>query len=155
MSESDENPSRCEFEMDNLVVKLEVSIPSVIDMIEGTVAKIMDLIAQSPCWDNTDSIELVLQEALANAILHGNRADPRKLVNICVALQTNCSLLIVVKDTGSGFDPNQLPNPVVGENLFAENCRGIFLINRLMEDVRFSFDQGTAVHMRRTLSKRA
>ena len=155
MSESDENPSCCEFEIDNLVVKLEMSIPSVVDMIEGTVAKIMDLIAQSPCWDNTDSIELVLQEALANAILHGNRADPRKLVNICVALQTNCSLLIIVKDAGSGFDPNQLPNPVAGQNLFSEHGRGIFLINRLMEDVSFSFDHGTAIHMRRTLLKKA
>lgn len=155
MSELDETPSRCEFEMDNLVVRLEMSIPSVIDVIDETVSKIMGLIAQSPCWDDTDSIELVLQEALANAILHGNRADPRKLVNICVALQTNCSLLIVIKDAGSGFDPNQLPNPVAAQNLFSEHGRGIFLINRLMEDVSFCFDHGTAIHMRRTLLKKA
>ena len=154
MPEPDQTPPHCEFEMDKLVIKLDEVIPSVVSMIDGTVAKITGMIRQSPCWDDTENIELVLREALANAIIHGNRADPKKPVRICVAIQADCGLLIVVKDAGSGFDPSQLPNPVVGQNLFAEHGRGIFLINRLMEDVRFSFDHGTAIHMRRTLAKR-
>ncbi len=102
-----------------------------------------------------ETIDLALREALANAIIHGNRSNPAKAVRICVALQQDCGLLIVVKDAGSGFDPSQLPNPVVGQNLFSEHGRGIFLINRLMEDVQFSFDRGTAVYMRRNVAKRS
>ncbi len=63
-------------------------------------------------------------------------------------------MLIVVKDAGSGFDPNLLPNPVMGENLLSSHGRGIYLINRLMDDVRFSFEQGTTIYMRRSPAAR-
>ena len=103
MGQPDQPSLRCEFEMDNLVVKLEEVIPSVVGMIDGMVAKIMSFIGQSPCWDDADSIELVLREALANAMIHGNRADPTKLVRISVAIQADCTLLIVVKDAGEAI----------------------------------------------------
>ncbi len=154
MPEIYETPPRCEFDMDKLVIKLDDTIPSVVSMIDTVIGKIMGLIEQSHCWDDAESLDLVLREALANAIIHGNRSDPQKDVRICVAIQPDCQMLIVVKDAGSGFDPSELPNPIVGQNLFAEHGRGIFLINRLMEDVRFSFDRGTAIYMRRTLTKR-
>ncbi len=153
MPEPNEIPPRCEFEMDKLVIKLDETIPSVVSMIDTVIGKIMGLIEQSHCWDDAESLDLVLREALANAIIHGNRSDPQKSVRICVALQADCRMLIVVKDAGSGFDPGELPNPVVGQSLFAKHGRGIFLINRLMEDVQFSFDRGTAIYMRRTLAK--
>ena len=154
MSELNEVPPRCEFEMDRLVVHLDEVFPSVVDMIDRVIGKIMGLIERSHCWDDTDNLDLVLREALANAIIHGNRSNPQMSVRICVALQADCRMLIVVKDGGSGFDPNQLPNPVAGQSLFADHGRGIFLINRLMEDVQFSFERGTAIYMRRTLAKK-
>ena len=104
---------------------------------------------QSRCCDDTRNIDLALREALANAIVHGNRSNPDKAVRICVAVQPDCGILIIVKDTGIGFGPSQLPNPVVGQNLLAEHGRGIFLVNQLMDDVRFTFDGGTSIHMRR------
>lgn len=154
MSEPHETPPRCEFDMDKLVIRLDETIPSVVSTIDTVIGKIMGLIEQSHCWDDAESLDLVLREALANAIIHGNRSDPRKSVRICVALQADCRMLIVVKDAGSGFDPGELPNPVVGQSLFADHGRGIFLINRLMENVQFSFDRGTAIYMRRTLAKK-
>ncbi len=154
MPEPNDIPPRCEFEMEKLVIQFDEVFPSAVNMIDLVVDKIMGLIEQSHCWDDTENLDLVLREALANAIVHGNRSDPQKSVRVCVALQADCRMLIVVKDAGSGFDPSELPNPVVGQSLFADHGRGIFLINRLMEDVRFGFDHGTAIYMGRTLAKR-
>jgi len=91
---------------------------------------------------------------LANAIVHGNRSDRHKSVRICVGIDPSCNVLIVVKDAGSGFDPTQLPSPIITENVLAAHGRGIFLINRLMDEVNFNFDHGTAIYMRRRLSSR-
>lgn len=150
MAEPNIVPSRCEFELDRLIIKIDELVSSDLSIIDDTVAKIMGVIEKAGCWNDIDNIDLALREALANAILHGNASDPAKSVRICVALHKDCDLLIVVKDAGSGFDPNQLPNPVVGQNLLSTHGRGIYLINRLMEGVQFSFSQGTSIYMRRT-----
>lgn len=142
-------PPRCEFEMDKLILKLDEVVRSDVHVIDSAIVRILRLVEEAQCWADTDSIDLALREALVNAIVHGNRSDPQKAVRICVALQQDCGMLIVVKDAGSGFDPNQLPNPVVGENLLATHGRGIFLINQLMDDVQISFDRGTSIYMRR------
>ena len=68
---------------------------------------------------------------------------------IMLFLVNAIGMIIVVKDPGSGFDPTDLPNPVVGENLYSEGGRGIFLINRLMDEVRFR-DRGTEIWMRKS-----
>ncbi len=155
MSEPTQIPPRCEFEMGKLVLKLDEVVSSDVSLIDGVVAKITGLIEQRGCaGEDLDNIDLALREALANAILHGNRASPTMAVRVCVALQDDCGMLIVVKDAGSGFEPSQLPNPVVGQNLFAGHGRGIFLINQLMDEVRFDFQQGTAIYMRRTAASK-
>jgi serine/threonine-protein kinase RsbW len=154
VAERHETPPRCEFEMDKLVIQFDEVFPSAVSVIDGVVDKIMGLITRSQCWGDTESLDLVLREALANAIVHGNRLDPRKSLRICVALQEDCRMLIIVKDGGSGFDPSGLPNPVVGQSLLSEHGRGIFLINRMMDDVQFTFDGGTTIYMRGTLSRK-
>lgn len=154
MSETNRQPPRCEFDLDKLVIQLDALVPSDIHIIEKTAEKVGRLIEKSRCWDETETVDLALREALANAIVHGNHSDPEKSVRICVGIEPDCNVLIVVKDAGSGFDPGQLPNPVVGENILLQHGRGIFLINMLMEGVNFSFDQGTAIYMRRRLASR-
>lgn len=151
MSDTRQHPPRCEFDLDKLVIQLDALLPSDIGIIDRTANKIVRLIDRSRCWDDADAIELALREALANAIIHGNRSDPTKDVRICVGIEPDCNVLIVIKDAGSGFEPSQLPNPSVGDNVFAAHGRGIFLINHLMEDVKFNFDHGTAIYMRRKL----
>jgi serine/threonine-protein kinase RsbW len=101
------------------------------------------------CWEDSDNIGIAIGEALANAIVHGNHCDPRKKVRISVALNENCDLLVSVKDSGSGFDPSVLPDPIVAENLLAKRGRGLFLIRHFMDQVEFNFDRGTEVRMRR------
>jgi serine/threonine-protein kinase RsbW len=150
MSNSMQVPASCEFETDKLLIKLDEVVSSDVTIVDSVVARIVGLIEGRRSQEDIENVDLALREALVNAIIHGNQSNPAKSVRVCVALASDCSVLIIVKDAGSGFDPRQLPNPLIAENLMATHGRGIFLINRLMEDVRFSFDRGTTIYMRRS-----
>ena len=95
-------------------------------------------------------IELALQEALANAVRHGCEGDPRKFVHCTVTYREPGDVRIVVRDPGRGFDLKDVSNPLDGDNLLKENGRGIFLMNQLMDEVRFA-DDGRELHMRKAL----
>ena len=89
--------------------------------------------------DEMDNLAIALTEAVGNAIVHGNKKDPRKKVTIVVHAKGKQSVLISVSDQGKGFDPKQLMNPTSPENLMKESGRGIFILKALMDDVTFSF----------------
>ncbi len=147
--ESDPRLPPCEFDTDKLILEVDELVSSEIEAISPVVDKVMRRIREKACAPGQeDTIELALREALANAVLHGNRQDPRKKVRICCACQEDRGILIVVKDEGEGFDPAQVPSPLVGENLYSEHGRGIFLINMLMDEVRFERG-GCEIHMRK------
>ena len=93
-------------------------------------------------------IELALQEALANAIRHGCQGDPTKFIQCVVAYEDPGDVLIVVRDPGPGFELAGVPNPLEGTNVLKGSGRGIFLINQLMDDVRFA-DGGRELQMRK------
>jgi serine/threonine-protein kinase RsbW len=136
-------------QIEKLVLRLDKVIPSDLRLLEDAVAEITGAMDRTACWDDVESIGLAVREAVANAIVHGNRCEPEKTVRIFIALYENCDLLIIVKDSGSGFDPSRLPDPLAAENLLANHGRGIFLMKQLMDEVDFTFDHGTEVHMRR------
>ena len=94
-----------------------------------------------------DAIELALGEALANAVVHGAKEDPNKIVECLVACDEQRGILIIVRDPGEGFDPKTIPACTMGENLYSNHGRGIFLINQLMDEVQFR-KNGTEIHMR-------
>jgi serine/threonine-protein kinase RsbW len=78
--------------------------------------------------------------------MHGAHEDPNKIVECDVACEEDRGMLIVVRDPGSGFDPATLPNPCMGENIYSNHGRGIYLINQLMDEVQFH-KNGTEIHM--------
>jgi len=140
---------------EKLIVRIDKVIPSDLRLLDDSVAEIVVLIKRIAGWDDVEHIDLALHEALANAMTHGNGCDSSKSVRVSVALEENRGLLVVVKDEGSGFEPSQLANPLVGQNRFASHGRGIFLIRSLTDDVHFKFDGGTAIYMRwRTSARR-
>jgi two-component sensor histidine kinase len=96
---------------------------------------------RTACSGDVEYIGPAVREALPNAIAHGNHRDPEKN-RISVAVSKNCDLLLIVKDSGSGFDVCGLRNPTAGENLFPNHGRGVFLIKQLMDHVDFKFDHG-------------
>jgi serine/threonine-protein kinase RsbW len=93
-----------------------------------------------------DDIELALQEALANAVIHGAKEDPTKTVECLVSSDEERGVLIIVRDPGTGFAPEAIPTCTVGENVYSNHGRGIFLINQLMDKVEFR-KNGTEIHM--------
>lgn len=132
---------------EELQVRFHRTIPADIEIIDGVVAEVMSLVSQTGCAvDKEFEVEVSLREALANAVLHGCKGDPAKQVTVWVACADSLGVLVVVRDPGEGFDPASIPSPVVGENVFQSHGRGIFLINQLMDEVRFERG-GTEIHM--------
>ena len=145
---SSQPQKRCEFEAENLLVKVDMTLPADVNAISPVVGKVMEIVTQMGCAGGREfEIELALREALANAIEHGSGNDPSKQVECCVACDHERGMLIVVRDPGPGFDPASIPSPTLGVNLFSTGGRGIFLINQLMDEVRFE-KGGTEIHMR-------
>jgi serine/threonine-protein kinase RsbW len=140
---------RCEFEDKDLQVRVDLQLPGDVNAISPVVEKIMGIVNEMGCAVGHEfEIELALREALSNAIEHGVRHDASKQIQCSVACDHGRGMLIVVRDPGQGFDPASLPSPVVGQNIFSTGGRGIYLINRLMDEVRFE-KGGTEIHMRK------
>ena len=132
---------------------MQLSIPCDLDAMESGVHRVMPIIRKTNCVPESHfEVKLTFREALANAVVHGCRSDPTKFVQLCVACDESHGLLIVVRDPGSGFDPSTIPSPVQGQNIYSSHGRGIFLINQLMDEVRFE-NGGREIRMRKKCSK--
>jgi serine/threonine-protein kinase RsbW len=129
----------------------ECWIPSDINRISPWVNWLTHLIKWSGCVPGEETaVELALAEALANAIIHGNRMDPDKRVFVRCCCDPGTGVTIVVRDAGRGFAPREIPDTVEVES---EHGRGIFLMKFCMDDVSFE-KEGTEVHMRKAATYR-
>jgi len=142
------NPaSSSDFLADKLILKLNITMAADQAAVDSVVQRVMDVIREKDCAEGRDNaIELALSEALANAVVHGAKSDASKIVECDIACDANRSLLIVVRDPGDGFDPATIPSPVRGQNLYSGHGRGVYLINQLMDEVKF-LKNGTEIHM--------
>ena len=141
-------PARCEFDSNNLLVKLDVKLPGDVEAISPFIRSVMGIVKEMGCAAGREfEIEQALREALNNAIEHGIAHDRSKHIQCCVACDHERGMLIVVRDPGPGFDPASIPSPIAGQNIYSEGGRGIYLINQLMDEVRFE-KGGTEIHMR-------
>ena len=135
------------FDSSALELKLSVTLCADRDAVDPVVRSVMQLVRETRCAEGRDEdIELALAEALANAVIHGAKNDPSKIVECDVACDQQHGILIVVRDPGPGFDPKTIADPCQRENIFSNHGRGIFLINQLMDEVRFH-KNGTEIHM--------
>lgn len=90
-------------------------------------------------------LRTILAEAVANAMVYGNRGESSRLVTIEVELHPD-RLVVSVTDEGNGFNPALLPTPTDADRLDATRGRGLFLIRRLAEHVTFN-DRGNTIWM--------
>lgn len=81
-------------------------------------------------------IELALEEALVNAIKHGNQLDPMKVVRVNYVV-SEVIFEIRIEDEGTGFDPTDIPDPTLPENWERTCGRGIHLIKNFMTSVEY------------------
>lgn len=138
-----------EFDRDDLLLRLDVTIPGDPKAISPLVDSVIALVKRMECSAGKEyEVETGLREALANAIRHGCRHDPSRMVQCAVACDQDRGVLIVVRDPGAGFDPASIASPVMGETIFSHHGRGIYLINQLMDEVTFARG-GTEIRMRK------
>ena len=125
---------------------LELCIPSNPDLTAEVDRRIEDLTVRTG-YDQgmRGDIMIAVNEAVKNAILHGNRCDESKQVVITCMCRSD-EFRIHICDCGGGFDPDTLPDPRNPDNLLKENGRGILMIKALMDEVKFDItDNGTSV----------
>lgn len=137
----------CDFDPDKLRLRVRVTLAAERKSVDPVVQQVMEAVREMKCVNGKeDAIELSLQEALANAVVHGAKEDPNKVVECIVVCDEQRGILIIVRDPGEGFDPQGIPTCTVGENLYSNHGRGIFLINQLMDEVQFH-KNGTEIRM--------
>jgi serine/threonine-protein kinase RsbW len=104
-----------------------------------------------PCLGFTEEdvfgILLALEEALVNAIKHGNQNDKQKKVTIRWRV-TKDEVLFVITDEGKGFNPEDVPNPLEVENLERPCGRGLLLMRHYMTEVEY-IPPGNKVRLRK------
>ncbi|MEW6368520.1 MAG: ATP-binding protein [Acidobacteriota bacterium] len=83
-------------------------------------------------------LRVALDEALANAVIHGNSNVPDRRVKVRCYLHGDDLLEIRIRDQGTGFRTSFVPDPTVPENLLRTHGRGIFLISHYMDRIEFN-----------------
>ncbi len=95
--------------------------------------------------DKYPDILISLTEAVNNAIIHGNKEDQNKYVEIELN-KTNQGISFVISDQGVGFNPQAIPDPTRPENIGCCGGRGVFLMKQLADRVEYR-DNGRKVEI--------
>jgi serine/threonine-protein kinase RsbW len=125
---------------------VSLKIPSRIEYIR----KVSDSVLRSLAGHHIDEdkafdIKLCVEEAVRNAIVHGNKSDKRRSVKVVLQVSGD-EAVIDVEDEGRGFDHARVADPTTDANI-ARNCgRGLFLIKKLMDKVEY-IGSGNKVRM--------
>jgi serine/threonine-protein kinase RsbW len=106
---------------------------------------IEQLKASAFCEREIFAIKLAVEEAMVNAMKHGNQLDRSKKVRVSFHIAED-TFYVRIGDEGAGFDPEDVPDPTQEENLERPCGRGLLLMRYYMNEVQF-FDRGTTVVM--------
>jgi serine/threonine-protein kinase RsbW len=98
------------------------------------------------------AVHLALEEAFINAVKHGNKNEPSGAVKVDYAIESD-KIEMCITDEGAGFDPEVIPDPRYGDNLYKPAGRGMLLMRSFMDVVEYS-KQGNSVRMIRYREKR-
>ncbi len=127
-----------------------MKIPSDIKYIRKVSSKVIDELGSHKVDESSlYDIKLCIEEAVINAIVHGNKRDKRKTVKIAYWIKDD-HLNIEVEDEGNGFDYRHLSDPTAGENIIKGSGRGVYLIKNLMDKMEFN-DAGNKLKMTKYL----
>ena len=121
-------------------------IPSKIDEVPRVQQAVRQAVEQAGYDEQAMfGIRLALEEALSNAIRHGNAGDPEKQVPIEYQIDPH-RIYIQVCDEGNGFNAESLPDPTAEENITRPHGRGVMLMQAYMSEVRYN-EAGNCVTM--------
>jgi serine/threonine-protein kinase RsbW len=124
------------------------SHPRSVEKVPTFVDSLANTLRISP--DTYGDILTSLTEAVNNAIIHGNKQDESKVVEVSTK-RSGSKLAITVKDEGRGFDYKNLPDPTSPDKILECGGRGVFLMRQLADKCKFT-DNGRIVEMEFKLS---
>src|ERR1044072_2622437 len=130
----------------NVHEKIEFELPSDLALMNGVLEYLQERVAKlGLIRPERSNLFIALDEAFVNAVKHGNKNDPSKLLKITAELSPK-EASFTVEDEGEGFDIREIPNPCDPENLFRASGRGVLLIYNIMDEVEYNA-QGNRVKM--------
>ena len=124
-----------------------LTIPSRRDAAAEVIGRVMSEVEESGFVDSDAfAIRLALEEAVSNAMKHGNAGDESKQLTIEYAVSSEL-FAVDIEDSGCGFDPGHVPDPTLDENLEVPSGRGLMLMRAYMTHVSFN-ETGNRVSLR-------
>lgn len=104
-------------------------------------------------WSNKDifGIHMAMEEAIMNAVRHGNQCAPDKQVHVEITISGD-QFYAKITDQGDGFDPAAVPDPTLDENLDKTCGRGVTLMKNFVDEVIFN-EKGNSVELKKTRTK--
>lgn len=129
-----------------LTETIQFVIPSRVEYLDGILNHLSERLVKLGIVE-PESIDVVvaLDEAIVNAIKHGNGYDPTKTVRIVAQINRH-EARFVIEDEGTGFSPQDVPDPCAPENLLRPSGRGLLLIRNIMDEVEYN-SRGNVVTM--------
>lgn len=126
--------------------KIEFELPSDLSLMNGVLEYLQERVAKlGLIRPERSNLFVALDEAFVNAVKHGNKNDPSKLLKITAELSSK-EASFTVEDEGEGFDIREIPDPCDPANLFRTSGRGVLLIYNIMDEVEYNA-QGNRVKM--------
>ena len=127
-------------------VHLDITIPSDTSAGHDVQERIVSMLEEREySMRDVFAVRLALEEALVNAIKHGNQLDPDKSVRIHCDVEQD-RVYIEIEDQGPGYRPEEVPDPTLDENIERASGRGLMLIKSFMNRVEFN-EKGNCIRL--------
>ena len=118
--------------------KIDFELPSDVSLMNGVLQYLIERVSKlGLIKPERSNLFVALDEAFVNAVKHGNRNDPNKLVRITAELSSK-EARFTVEDEGDGFNVQEIPDPRDPANLFKASGRGVLLIYNIMDEVEYN-----------------
>lgn len=118
--------------------KIDLELPSDLTLMNSVLEYLLARVERLGMVEIEQSnLFVALDEAFVNAVKHGNRNNPEKLLRVTGELSAR-EAIFTVEDEGDGFDVREIPDPTDPANLFKSSGRGVLLIYNIMDEVEYS-----------------
>jgi anti-sigma regulatory factor (Ser/Thr protein kinase)/ActR/RegA family two-component response regulator len=118
--------------------KIDFELPSDLSLMNGVLHYLIERVSKlGLIKPERSNLFVALDEAFVNAVKHGNRNDPSKMVRITAELSAK-EARFTVEDEGNGFNLQEIPDPCDPANLFKSSGRGVLLIYNIMDEVKYN-----------------
>ena len=123
-------------DLDSQSKTVNLVLDSTLDSVDIAERAALDLARESGFGEeDLDRIGMSVRECMVNAVVHGNRYNSHKKVRLSLS-RTPERFTVRIADQGEGFNPDELPDPLSGDNLLRHSGRGIFLMKAFMDDLQ-------------------